>query len=168
MPAEQLDPLLGIGCPNIIYPYLRAIVSDVCTRAGFPPILLTEVNFQAMFEAQQAQRGPGERAAEQQPGDAAHGPQQQRLRQHQPQALARREAQHEPPPSDAALVSQAQKLRAELTARLGVAWVDRGEGVFDLASVPETVRAFIPDGRKYITLGTDGFGRSDTRSESVV
>jgi preprotein translocase subunit SecB len=39
----------------MIYPYLRAIVSDVCTRAGFPPILLTEVNFQAMFEAQQQQ-----------------------------------------------------------------------------------------------------------------
>jgi preprotein translocase subunit SecB len=38
----------------MIYPYLRAIVSDVCTRAGFPPIMLTEVNFQAMFEAQQA------------------------------------------------------------------------------------------------------------------
>jgi preprotein translocase subunit SecB len=39
----------------MIYPYLRAIVSDVCTRAGFPPILLTEVNFQAMFEARQQQ-----------------------------------------------------------------------------------------------------------------
>ena len=33
----------------------RAIISDVCTRAGFPPVLLSEVNFQAMFEAQQAQ-----------------------------------------------------------------------------------------------------------------
>ncbi|MBW8463879.1 transketolase C-terminal domain-containing protein, partial [Acidovorax sp.] len=31
-------------------------------------------------------------------------------------------------------------------------------------AVPETVRAFIPEGRKYITLGTDGFGRSDTRA----
>ena len=31
------------------------LLRDVCTRAGFPPILLTEVNFQAMFEAQQAQ-----------------------------------------------------------------------------------------------------------------
>jgi len=39
----------------MVYPYLRAIVSDLCTRAGFPPILLTEVNFQAMFEAQQQQ-----------------------------------------------------------------------------------------------------------------
>ena len=50
---EQRILLKGISCPNIIYPYLRAIVSDVCTRAGFPPVLLSEVNFQAMFEAQQ-------------------------------------------------------------------------------------------------------------------
>ncbi len=55
LPDEQLEGILGIVCPQMIYPYLRAIVSDVCTRAGFPPILLTEVNFQAMFEAQQAQ-----------------------------------------------------------------------------------------------------------------
>jgi preprotein translocase subunit SecB len=55
VPEEQLQGILSIVCPQMIYPYLRAIVSDVCTRAGFPPILLTEVNFQAMFEAQQAQ-----------------------------------------------------------------------------------------------------------------
>ncbi|HWI12366.1 MAG TPA: protein-export chaperone SecB [Burkholderiaceae bacterium] len=55
LPDEQLQPIIGIACPGIIYPYLRAIVSDVCTRAGFPPVLLSEVNFQAMFEAQQAQ-----------------------------------------------------------------------------------------------------------------
>ena len=55
IPDEQLQPIIGIACPGIVYPYLRAIVSDICTRAGFPPVLLTEVNFQAMFEAQQAQ-----------------------------------------------------------------------------------------------------------------
>ena len=55
VPDEQMQGIIGIVCPQMIYPYLRAIVSDVCTRAGFPPILLTEVNFQAMFEAQQAQ-----------------------------------------------------------------------------------------------------------------
>jgi preprotein translocase subunit SecB len=49
-----MQGILAIVCPQMIYPYLRAIVSDVCTRAGFPPILLTEVNFQAMFESQQA------------------------------------------------------------------------------------------------------------------
>jgi preprotein translocase subunit SecB len=53
IPPEQLQPIIGIACPQIVYPYLRAIVSDVCTRAGFPPVLLAEVNFQAMFEAQQ-------------------------------------------------------------------------------------------------------------------
>jgi len=55
IPDEQLQPIIGIACPGIVYPYLRAIVSDVCTRAGFPPVLLSEVNFQAMFEAQREQ-----------------------------------------------------------------------------------------------------------------
>ena len=55
VPQEQLDGILGIVCPQMIYPYLRNIVSDVCTRAGFPPVLLTEVNFQSMFEQRQAQ-----------------------------------------------------------------------------------------------------------------
>ena len=55
LPPDQMQGIVSIVCPQMIYPYLRAIVSDVCTRAGFPPILLTEVNFQAMFEAQQAQ-----------------------------------------------------------------------------------------------------------------
>ena len=56
VPEDQLQGIISIVCPQMIYPYLRAIVSDVCTRAGFPPILLTEVNFQAMFEAQQQQQ----------------------------------------------------------------------------------------------------------------
>ena len=60
IPDDQMQGIIGIVCPQMIYPYLRAIVSDVCTRAGFPPILLTEVNFQAMFEAQQqAAQGNG-------------------------------------------------------------------------------------------------------------
>ena len=62
IPPEQMQPILAIACPGIVYPYLRAIVSDVCTRAGFPPVVLAEVNFQAMYEQQQAQS-----AAAQQP-----------------------------------------------------------------------------------------------------
>jgi preprotein translocase subunit SecB len=53
--GDQTQAILGIACPGMVYPYLRAIVSDVCTRAGFPPVMLSEVNFQAMFEAQQQQ-----------------------------------------------------------------------------------------------------------------
>ena len=55
IPQEQVQQIIGIACPGIVYPYLRAIVSDICTRAGFPPVMLAEVNFQAMFEAQKAQ-----------------------------------------------------------------------------------------------------------------
>jgi preprotein translocase subunit SecB len=63
IPGDQMQSIVGIVCPQMIYPYLRAIVSDVCTRAGFPPIVLTEVNFQSMFQQQQeqlaAQQGNG-------------------------------------------------------------------------------------------------------------
>ncbi len=55
IPQEQLQQIIGIACPQIVYPYLRAVVSDICTRAGFPPVLLSEVNFQAMYEAQRQQ-----------------------------------------------------------------------------------------------------------------
>jgi preprotein translocase subunit SecB len=68
IPEEQLRQIIGIACPGIVYPYLRAIVSDVCTRAGFPPVVLSEVNFQAMFEAQQAQA-----EAQGQPAPVANG-----------------------------------------------------------------------------------------------
>ena len=63
VPQTTLNQLLGVNCPAIIYPYLRAIVSDVCTRAGFPPVMLSEVNFQAMYEAQQAEAAKAAAAA---------------------------------------------------------------------------------------------------------
>lgn len=53
LPAEQLDPALGIGCPTILYPYLRANIADAITRAGFPPVHLSEINFQAFYLQQQ-------------------------------------------------------------------------------------------------------------------
>lgn len=59
VPEGQMGPILGIACPGIVYPYLRGNISDVITRAGFPPVHLAEVNFQAMYEAQQAQEQGG-------------------------------------------------------------------------------------------------------------
>jgi preprotein translocase subunit SecB len=53
IPPEQLDALLGIGCPNIVYPYLRANMADIITRAGFPPVHLSEINFEAFYRQQQ-------------------------------------------------------------------------------------------------------------------
>ena len=61
IPAEQLDPLLGIVCPTMLYPYLRANVADAITRTSMPPLHLSEMNFQALYEqrlAQQAGEAP--------------------------------------------------------------------------------------------------------------
>jgi len=55
LPEDQMGPILGIACPQIVYPYLRGNVADVIQRGGFPPVHLAEINFQAMFEQQQAQ-----------------------------------------------------------------------------------------------------------------
>lgn len=55
LPEEQMGPIMGIACPQIVYPYLRANVADIITRAGFPPVHLAEINFQAMYEQQQAE-----------------------------------------------------------------------------------------------------------------
>ena len=50
IPDTDLPPLLGIVCPNVLFPYARETVSDLITRAGFPPILLAPVNFEAIYQ----------------------------------------------------------------------------------------------------------------------
>ena len=55
VPSEQMGALLGIACPQIVYPYLRGNVADIIQRGGFPPVHLAEINFQAMYEQQQAE-----------------------------------------------------------------------------------------------------------------
>jgi preprotein translocase subunit SecB len=54
LPPEQMGPIMGIACPQIVYPYLRGNVADLIQRGGFPPVHLSEINFQAMYEQQQA------------------------------------------------------------------------------------------------------------------
>lgn len=55
IPAEELDPILGVACPNILFPYLRETVSDIVNRAGFPPVLLSPINFDALYAQRVAQ-----------------------------------------------------------------------------------------------------------------
>lgn len=63
VPQEQLPLALGIGCPNILFPYARETVSDVILRAGFPPLQLAPFNFEAEFlRQQQAASQPAETA----------------------------------------------------------------------------------------------------------
>lgn len=56
---EQMGPIMGIACPQIVYPYLRGNVADLISRAGFPPVHLSEINFQAMYEQQQGLASEG-------------------------------------------------------------------------------------------------------------
>jgi preprotein translocase subunit SecB len=56
IPQDQMQAIMGIACPQIVYPYLRGNVADIVSRGGFPPVHLAEINFQAMYEQQQAQQ----------------------------------------------------------------------------------------------------------------
>jgi preprotein translocase subunit SecB len=50
-----MGPIVGVVCPQIVFPYLRGNVADLVQRAGFPPVHLQEINFQALYEQQQGQ-----------------------------------------------------------------------------------------------------------------
>jgi preprotein translocase subunit SecB len=66
IPVEQVDPMLGITCPSILYPYLRSNIADAISRAGFQPIHLNEINFHGMYEHRlmQAQQAASEKKDE--------------------------------------------------------------------------------------------------------
>ena len=55
IPEEQMNPVLSVACPQIIYPYLRSNVADLVQRAGFPPVHLNEINFESMYQQNLAQ-----------------------------------------------------------------------------------------------------------------
>lgn len=66
VPDEQMDPLLGIICPNVVYPYLRVNIADLISRTGFAPVHLADVNFENFYQQrlaalqQQAEQAGGE------------------------------------------------------------------------------------------------------------
>lgn len=55
IPEDQLDPLLGIVCPTMLYPYLRANIADAINRTSLPALHLAEVNFQSLYEQRVSQ-----------------------------------------------------------------------------------------------------------------
>jgi preprotein translocase subunit SecB len=59
IPQTDLESMLAVVCPNLLYPYLREAVSDLSVRAGFAPVLLNPLNFEALYQQQkQAQPAP--------------------------------------------------------------------------------------------------------------
>lgn len=61
VPEESVSGILGVACPNILYPYVREAVSDLVTRGGFQPVLLSPINFEALY-TQQLQQQQAENA----------------------------------------------------------------------------------------------------------
>lgn len=59
----DIELLLAVAAPNILFPYAREVVSSTITRAGFPPVMLAPINFEAMYQAQQAQAASSDDAA---------------------------------------------------------------------------------------------------------
>ncbi len=60
LPKEDMESVLAVMCPNILFPYLREVVSEIAVRAGFAPILLNPINFEVLYQQQkqQAQSAP--------------------------------------------------------------------------------------------------------------
>ncbi|CAN4268106.1 MAG: hypothetical protein RLZZ434_147 [Pseudomonadota bacterium] len=63
VPEENLEMIVGITCPNILFPYARESVSDLVVRAGFQPVLLNPINFEALFAQQKQQQAEAAEAA---------------------------------------------------------------------------------------------------------
>ncbi|MFD1243627.1 protein-export chaperone SecB [Paralysiella testudinis] len=55
----DIQLLLAVACPNILFPYAREAVSSTITRAGFPPVLLAPINFEAMYQQGQEEGEAG-------------------------------------------------------------------------------------------------------------
>ena len=58
IPGNELEAVLGIACPNILFPYVREVISETVVRAGFPPVILSPVNFEAIYQQQRAPQAP--------------------------------------------------------------------------------------------------------------
>jgi preprotein translocase subunit SecB len=56
IPAEQMQPMMAINCPNVLFPYARETIADATMRAGFPPIHLAPINFDMLYQEQMAQQ----------------------------------------------------------------------------------------------------------------
>jgi len=55
IPQEHMQPVIAINCPNVLFPYLRETLADAVGRAGFPPVHLAPINFEALYQQQLAQ-----------------------------------------------------------------------------------------------------------------
>lgn len=61
MPENTVEPVLLVECPRLLFPFARSIVSDLTRDGGFPPVLLSPIDFVALWQSRR--KGPGADAA---------------------------------------------------------------------------------------------------------
>ncbi len=70
IPADQLQPVVLIECPRLLFPFARRVVADATRDGGFPPLMIDPIDFVALYQrrlaAKQAEQGPP--STEQPPG----------------------------------------------------------------------------------------------------
>ena len=54
VPMADMQPIMGIHCPNVLFPYVRETIADAIARAGFPPVHLDPINFELLYQQQLA------------------------------------------------------------------------------------------------------------------
>jgi preprotein translocase subunit SecB len=52
VPMADMQPIMGIHCPNVLFPYVRETIADAISRAGFPPVHLDPINFETLYQQQ--------------------------------------------------------------------------------------------------------------------
>jgi len=50
----DIQPIMGIHCPSVLFPYIRETIANAVIRAGFPPVHLDPINFAALYQQQLA------------------------------------------------------------------------------------------------------------------
>ena len=60
VPESDMEPILDVACPNILFPYARETISDAVNRAGFPPVILAPVNFESLYQQRLMEQQQGE------------------------------------------------------------------------------------------------------------
>jgi len=54
VPMADMQPIMGIHCPNVLFPYVRETIANAISRAGFPPVHLDPINFELLYQQQLA------------------------------------------------------------------------------------------------------------------
>ena len=64
IPEQQMQPMLGALCPNILFPYVRESVDALVVKGGFPALMLSPINFEALYQQRMAQEAAASATAE--------------------------------------------------------------------------------------------------------